>query len=99
MRIPPAEELNVGDRVRHWESLHGTKDGLGRIVRGSAEYGVVVKVARYHGWQDCYVAFWGFAPMTIREELGPKPYILRYHYSSLEKLTDSSPKKNYRKRP
>lgn len=99
MRIPAAEELKVGDMVRLWGSVCGTKDGTARIGRGSAEYGVVVKTARGDGWQDCYVAFWGFAPHAVREELGPKPYILRYHATSLEKLTDSSLKKNYRKRP
>ncbi len=87
MRIGPAEELKVGDRVRLWGSLRGSKDGKARIVRGKAEYGVVVKTARGRGWQDCYVAFWGWRPMLSREDLGPKPYILRYHFTSLEKLS------------
>lgn len=88
MRIPAAEKLKVGDRVRLWGHLRGSKDGQARIVFGKrAEYGVVVKTARGpDGWQDCYVAFWGFRPMLNREGLGPKPYILRYHYTSLEKL-------------
>jgi hypothetical protein len=99
MKIPAAEELKVGDRVRLWSELTGSADGKNRIVKGCAEYGVVVKTARDNGWQDCYVAFWGFAPHAEREQLGPKPYILRYHYTSLEKLTADSPKKNYRKAP
>ena len=99
MRIPAAEELKIGDLVRLWGSCCGTKDGKARTGRGSAEYGVVVKTARANGWQDCYVAFWGFGPPAVRDELGPAPYILRYHYTSLEKLTNSSPAKNYRKGP
>jgi hypothetical protein len=57
MRIPAAEDLKVGDLVRHWERVGGTKDGKARIGTGSTEYGVVVKTARDSEWQDCYVAF------------------------------------------
>ncbi len=93
MRFAAPVELKVGDRVRLWQEVNGAKDGKGRIGRGKAEYGVVVKTARGRlaggagsDWQDCYVAFWGFAPHAVRDQLGPKPYILRYHYTSLEKL-------------
>lgn len=86
VRLPPPTELKVGDRVRHWESIEAAPDGNGTIGKGWAEYGVVVKTAGGDGWQDCYVAFWGFRPMLKRQQLGPKPYILRYHYTSLELL-------------
>lgn len=86
MRVPAAELLKPGDPVRLFGSLRGTKDGKGRIVRGTVEYGVVVRVADAVGWQDCYVAFSGFKkPPGRYKALGDKPYILRYHYTSLVK--------------
>lgn len=79
--------LKVGDRVRLWEEMHGTKSGR-RKGTGRPEYGIVVQTINT-SWQDCIVAFVGFSKENFtpkKDTLGTRPYFLRYHYTSLEKL-------------
>jgi hypothetical protein len=88
-RFGPPVLLRPGDAVRLWEEARGTQaDGKGdRIGKGRAEYGRVVHVWDDNGWQDCWVAFFGFRGIPKPDKVSrSKPYILRYHYTSLELL-------------
>ena len=83
--IGPAVELRPGDFVKLYGEMQGSQDGKTRYARGKAEYGIVIQTHQGE-WQDCIVAFVGHKEKDFLRD-GVHPYILRYHYTSLQKIS------------
>ncbi|MEM9213731.1 MAG: hypothetical protein AAGD25_05230 [Cyanobacteria bacterium P01_F01_bin.150] len=64
----------------------------GSLVRHkvTGEVGRVITIFNTNGFDDTYVAFWGNERLMPNKAPNPRPYVLRYCLSSLERLAEDN---------